>query len=340
MIKKFSLCMIMALLLLSVASAHPGRTDGRGGHYDSATGEYHYHHGYRAHQHTDLDGDGKADCPYNFDDQTGARSGTSSSKSTNASAASSTPASEKNEPKIPVWVIMISLAIILIPFTKIPFVQDGIDFVISKIPNPFRRKKERLATLNQCMRDLNNILPTDQNKAEYDSLRFAQSAMCEELRAQYDAICGRKRLYDGLVPICTNYLKTYITDLTVRTRKFQREHRVEYFTAIGRATGIPNGCYVGEDGLPHSTIYDIYTFYSSNQNIYHSSGCRYANVAHPVNAATVEKYHMRPCRVCNPHFDITWYYAYMDFTSKYSSLDEIIRADIRTSEHYWWEVVS
>lgn len=62
----------MALLLLSVASAHPGRTDGRGGHYDSATGEYHYHHGYRAHQHTDLDGDGKADCPYNFDDQTGA----------------------------------------------------------------------------------------------------------------------------------------------------------------------------------------------------------------------------------------------------------------------------
>ena len=96
MIKKFSLCMIMALLLLTVSSAHSGRTDGRGGHYDSATGEYHYHHGYRAHQHTDLDGDGKADCPYNFDDQTGARSGTSSSKSTNASAASSTQAAEKD----------------------------------------------------------------------------------------------------------------------------------------------------------------------------------------------------------------------------------------------------
>lgn len=334
MIKKFSLCMIMALLLLSVASAHPGRTDGRGGHYNSATGEYHYHHGYRAHQHTDLDGDGKADCPYNFDDQTGARSGTSSSKTTSVTTSSvQTPAKETQ--KVTFWEILPSLAIGLFPFWV-----PAVIFVVSKVRAPFRRKKERLATLNQCMRDLNNILPTDQNKEEYDSLRLARPAMCEELRAQYDVLCGRKRLYDGLVPICTNYLKTYITDLTVRTRKFQREHRAEYFTAIGRATGIPNGCYVGEDGLPHSTIYDIYTFYSSNQNIYHSSGCRYANVAHPVNAATVEKYRMRPCRVCDPHFDITWYYAYMDFTSKHSSLDEIIRADIRGSEHYWWEVVS
>lgn len=333
MIKKFSLCIIMALLLLTVASAHPGRTDGRGGHYNSATGEYHYHHGYRAHQHTDLDGDGKADCPYNFDDQTGARSGTSSSKTASVTAYSAqAPAEEKQ--KVTFWSL-IPLAILLFPFA-----MPVIIFVLSLAKAPFRRKKERLATLNQCMRDLNDILPTDQNKEEYDSLRLARPAMCEELRAQYDVLCGRKRLYDGLVPICTNYLKTYITDLTVRTSKFQREHRAEYFTAIGRATGIPNGCYVGEDGLPHSTIYDIYTFYSSNQNIYHSSGCRYANVAHPVNAATVEKYRMRPCRVCNPHFDITWYYAYMDFTSKYSSLDEIIRADIRTSEHYWWEAVS
>ena len=37
---------------------HPGRTDEDGGHTDSSTGEYHYHHGYPAHQHPD----GK--CPY------------------------------------------------------------------------------------------------------------------------------------------------------------------------------------------------------------------------------------------------------------------------------------
>lgn len=81
MIKNFSLCIIMALLLLTVASAHPGRTDSRGGHYDSETGEYHYHHGYEAHQHTDLDDDGIPDCPYDFDDKTGESSGSSSSSS-------------------------------------------------------------------------------------------------------------------------------------------------------------------------------------------------------------------------------------------------------------------
>lgn len=37
---------------------HPGRTDEDGGHTDHSTGEYHYHHGYSAHQHPD----GK--CPY------------------------------------------------------------------------------------------------------------------------------------------------------------------------------------------------------------------------------------------------------------------------------------
>ena len=37
---------------------HPGRTDEDGGHTDHSTGEYHYHHGYPAHQHPN----GK--CPY------------------------------------------------------------------------------------------------------------------------------------------------------------------------------------------------------------------------------------------------------------------------------------
>ena len=61
------------LLLTSLASAHSGKTDASGGHWDNSTGEYHYHHGYPAHQH--LNGV----CPYDYDDQTGWNSGTSSS---------------------------------------------------------------------------------------------------------------------------------------------------------------------------------------------------------------------------------------------------------------------
>lgn len=60
-------CAILLLLIVSLsmsAVAHPGRTDANGGHTDRSTGEYHYHHGYPAHQHTDIDGDGIPDCPY------------------------------------------------------------------------------------------------------------------------------------------------------------------------------------------------------------------------------------------------------------------------------------
>lgn len=38
--------------------AHSGKTDANGGHYNNSTGEYHFHHGYAAHQHIN------GVCPY------------------------------------------------------------------------------------------------------------------------------------------------------------------------------------------------------------------------------------------------------------------------------------
>lgn len=61
------------------ASAHGGRTDENGGHVDSSTGDYHYHHGYPAHAHFDIDGDGIIDCPYHFVDLTDHSSGNDTS---------------------------------------------------------------------------------------------------------------------------------------------------------------------------------------------------------------------------------------------------------------------
>lgn len=69
--KKLIPIFLVVLLILPVY-VHSGRTDKNGGHYDSSTGEYHYHHGYPAHQHTN------GVCPYDFDDKTGQNSGTSS----------------------------------------------------------------------------------------------------------------------------------------------------------------------------------------------------------------------------------------------------------------------
>ena len=61
---------IFSLLFTIFASAHSGKTDSNGGHYNHSTGEYHYHHGYSAHQHYDMNGDGVRDCPYEFKDKT------------------------------------------------------------------------------------------------------------------------------------------------------------------------------------------------------------------------------------------------------------------------------
>ena len=70
---------ITVFILTTNASAHSGKTDWQGGHTDSSTGDYHYHHGYPAHDHYDMDGDGKADCPYDFDDKTNHSSSTGKS---------------------------------------------------------------------------------------------------------------------------------------------------------------------------------------------------------------------------------------------------------------------
>lgn len=87
---KLLIAIILCLCLSVVASAHPGRTDSNGGHTDHSTGEYHYHHGYSAHQHYDKDGDGVLECPYSFDDKT------NSSGSQNEPSKSSTSKKKKD----------------------------------------------------------------------------------------------------------------------------------------------------------------------------------------------------------------------------------------------------
>lgn len=93
--RKRLLAFLLAFLLLlsPTVLAHSGKTDANGGHYDRSTGEYHYHHGYPAHQHYDMDGDGIIDCPYDFDDQTdhSSHGGSSQSRSDSSQDVQSTP---------------------------------------------------------------------------------------------------------------------------------------------------------------------------------------------------------------------------------------------------------
>ena len=54
-LKKMLCCLVVTAItvhaLTITPTSHPGGTDGSGGHYDHSTGEYHYHHGFHAHQH-------------------------------------------------------------------------------------------------------------------------------------------------------------------------------------------------------------------------------------------------------------------------------------------------
>lgn len=71
--------MVLSVLISVIVYAHPGRTDGSGGHTNHSTGEYHYHHGHSEHQHYDMDGDGIADCPYEIKDNTSHKDSSSGS---------------------------------------------------------------------------------------------------------------------------------------------------------------------------------------------------------------------------------------------------------------------
>lgn len=79
---------------------HSGRTDEWGGHYDHSTGEYHYHHGYPAHDHYDIDGDGTVDCPYKFDDNTIHKNPKSSENKDNAVDKTDKPSTNNKKAKI------------------------------------------------------------------------------------------------------------------------------------------------------------------------------------------------------------------------------------------------
>lgn len=93
------LCIAVLFSVSLTAFAHSGKTDSSGGHTDHSTGEYHYHHGYSAHNHYDMNGDGIADCPYTFKDKTQYSSKIQSNNNTHNFNAKSDSAKAKNVPK-------------------------------------------------------------------------------------------------------------------------------------------------------------------------------------------------------------------------------------------------
>lgn len=142
-ILSLGIALLIVFLLSTVVFAHPGQTDADGGHYDRSTGEYHYHHGYPAHQHTG------GQCPYDFDDRTGWNSGPSGSKS-----------KEREKSSSPFRVIIIVLASL-----------GALVFVVST-PARIRHRRETQAKREHLARDVKKLsVQFSDLKRQRDTLR-------------------------------------------------------------------------------------------------------------------------------------------------------------------------
>lgn len=280
---KWKKCLVFILFVISIlfsssASGHSGRTDGKGGHYDRSTGEYHYHHGYPAHDHYDMDRDGTIDCPYDFDDQTTHKSGKTSSKASSRTSSATVAPDESDTVNwgLAVPILIASTLFVLYPFCR--FAKDCIKDAKQqrKYEEKLRieqedkeRKKpliQRMVTLlNQCLQDENQRILEEQQR---------KRRIFEEEKAKCTALYGGRSIYE-------------IIDA-------------------------PSDSEIGEDGLPKNIGAKgwgtKYTFYTSAKGTrYHTDTCRYTNLSCKENAYVLAHSDYIPCSLCKPVLpDVSW----------------------------------
>lgn len=332
-IKAFILLLVLAALPVSVL-AHPGRTDGFGGHTDRSTGEYHYHHGYSAHQHYDIDGDGEPDCPYDFKDKTDHSTGSGNSK-TNYTTTPTTEATEpsirstmpttpkttaqKEEKPVPTWV----------------YWGFGIFFVVILFMwKIIRSQKEDIKTTNDSHeKEIHHL------KENYNRIRQDKRAAEEELgrlKVKYEKNLREKNATDAELAKAREHLE--------RTKATESETRAKIYTAqrdlrnlqesvlieeesIKKAKAArlffenaPMGISLSEDGKPvywksnPQKRYGDYTVYVKKDSaVYHTDrlcASYLSNQAHIFDYISKR----RPCQKCARNaFDFTeapeWYTA-------------------------------
>lgn len=207
--RRFVLFMLLLVLCVTPASAHPGRTDSQGGHYDRSTGQYHWHHGMSAHQHYDMDGDGILDCPYTFKGTTATTTSpdiytttittapaTFSTWATTAWTSPSTLTPDNaakeggNGPMIG-WIVSAALVIALYGSSKSHEKESNLDFErIRKQNQEISALKKELEAKSQQLTDLDE--ETQRKLAElFESSKDRETQLLTEkqqLQSVYDSV--------------------------------------------------------------------------------------------------------------------------------------------------------
>lgn len=289
--RRWVLFLAVILCFCSSASAHGGKTDSNGGHYDRSTGEYHYHHGYPAHKHTN----GK--CPYNFKDKTGEGSGSSSSGSqyswsyTSAPRPTSTPRrtntprptstlrpKKQNEP-VPLlknpWFYILSGAVVLL-----------FCFAVHRIHENEERQR-RYA--EECRR-----AEEERRKAEEERKRREE----EELRKKQEAEKERLRKKE---------------ETRQRMVAYYRDNDLRQLSGMPSDIDIKNISHYGS--MFHCKVFsagESISIWVSNEHskVYHERHCRQCRYGtYPVNPYDTSARHLTPCKMCFPPPlpDDTWY---------------------------------
>jgi hypothetical protein len=287
------------LLYVPLISAHSGRTDENGGHYDSGTGKYHYHHGYSAHDHYDMDGDGDKDCPYNFKDKTGWNSGNSTTNKTTGSysssyttpkaTTSSTPIKleepqknneEKDAGQIPAWSIVLFIILALA--------------VVCLADSLYKSKKEL-----EKSEDIYRKVIAEKEKEIKANIAILHEALIKKYGKDYLFVISGAPPGDYVGPDMLPHSASYLLDKT----------QDKYTLFLGG-----------------------YRLYSSK--VHHRS-CRYACMQYPVNAYFLKKRGLHQfCSLCPCKLpDTAWvdqFQVLYDFMKKYVDID--LSTDKKASE--------
>lgn len=318
---------ILSLCCITVY-AHPGGTNADGGHWDYDAGEYHYHHGYPAHDHYDSNGDGIVDCPYDFDDQTGINSGSPSSGGTysrNYSSYDDDPPESitvykdreiiKEVPVTPTWikwVLWISLFLCLC-------------FFISS-----RSRKYRISELEGEMDIQKNKFELEKKKLNEDFQRRIHEQEIlhnKQLERQNSIIAHKNDCIDALESkVFSLQEKLGLQSPPIESAYYLSENTEQSLSRIE----IPNYVYFNDYGVPvkgdiseFKPFGDFTVFISERSTIYHSERfCSNAFGMKPIHIYDVIDT-KRPCLRCGKQFGNErpeWYMQIKEFNKERMSL--------------------
>lgn len=326
------ICALVVLLVLPVSVfAHPGRTDGSGGHTDRETGDYHYHHGYEAHYHTG------GVCPFEFDDKTGWNSGEPSGSS--GSSNQEVPDVEWvqiadgwwHNPDLDQWKDSEGNLYTGIEYYEAlgyTYHEDigiwtGADGIINE-EGLFQSYDDIAAEIEAAEGEhdgqpLEDPEPVTEPEAPEEESTHGIFGMPVELGVMLLLLAmPAVFIVIGIVSEISDWIRNRKTR-KIRFAEKQAHYRDLYEgktrEEVARMCGMPDMVWIGEDGLPKgpSLLFwgEEYTFYISRtgQSFHGKASCnKHATI--PCHASRLGA--RTPCARCRPNKpNLSWYYKYL-----------------------------